>query len=135
MGLFGVFAAPAGAIYDELPLKSELQEKVSGQMIISDVGNIEDERHLELFLTGLEPNTVYTVWLSRPGAERESAGLEDQSFFKTDGSGNAHYIATLSEYDLNRFDKVEIAEHPDGDPQNLENSILTLSADIEHRRK
>ncbi|MBI5492825.1 MAG: hypothetical protein HY893_07835 [Deltaproteobacteria bacterium] len=133
---FSVFSTALYAAEESVPLKGTLWEKVKGEAIIKDTANVEGDKQLTVNVSGLEPNSVYTVWfgkIDRP-TEVKGAGVRDYSF-KTDGAGNGTYVTTLSEYVIQGWDNIQVAFHPDGNPKNLNNAQIALSGDLRHRRR
>lgn len=130
-----VFAAPALAIYEQtLPLRSELEKAAKGTIEVEndlDAWYPGDTR-LTITAKGLEPNSVYTVWLAKdePSAELKGLGVGDYSF-TTDGSGTGRFIANVAENELMDWDKLEIAFHPDGNPANLADAQIVMHSSLE----
>ena len=108
--------------------KIDPEIKAIGEVTVRHDGWMRSDRLLSIDVFRLKPNSVYSVWLFRDG-KRAPAGLKGQNFFRTDGSGNAHYADQTDEYTL-RFKTVEIAYHPDradGDVRNTAEMVIVLS--------
>jgi hypothetical protein len=122
-----ITSAHAGSIEIELkPASPEV--KARGTVFIKHDSYIPYERFLDMYVSRLEPNSVYSVWIrEKDNGTRNPAGLRDENHFRTDGAGNAHYTAMLSEYDLD-WNTLEITYHPDGDPGNTKDMSVVLFA-------
>ena len=62
----------------------------------------------------------------KPKMDMAGLGGGDYSF-KSDDKGNASYSATIGSVDLSKWQLVEVAYHPSGDPKNMkemENAAL-----------
>lgn len=132
MSLFlAVFISSAGAQEYRIPLEGELVAKdAKGMVFIEDYKSEQDQVTVEV--SGLQPNSVFTVWLARedPQIRLQGLGVKDYSF-KTDAGGNGRFIATVGEGELQRWDIIEIAHHPNGNPSDLQNSQIALKGDLD----
>lgn len=133
---FSVFATALHAAESTVPLKGTLWGKVRGEATIRDTSNVEGDTEIAISVSGLEPNSVYTVWFGKADrpTELKGAGVKDYSF-KTDGAGNGTYVTTLSEYLLQSWDNIQVAYHPDGNPKNLDKAQIALLGDLRHRTR
>ncbi len=131
--VFAMFAMAAGE--QKITLKADKAGKgAKGQAVITDKGS--DQKEISINLTGLKPNAVYTVWLvnMKPKMDMVGVGTGDYSF-KSDDKGNAHYTATISTAELEKWQMFEIAYHPDGDPKNMKTMGIALKAPIKVAKK
>ncbi|MBI5642750.1 MAG: hypothetical protein HY954_04670 [Deltaproteobacteria bacterium] len=107
-------------------------EKAAGDVIVTDVFDSGyNQKEIAVEASGLEPYSMYTVWLARkgPSADIRGVGVEDYAF-KTDGEGKGRFVATISEFDYQKWDVIEIARHPDNNPKNLDNAEIALTGDL-----
>ena len=110
---------------------------VQGEVVIRDNG--QDRKEITINATGLKPNAVYTVWLVsmkpsliplvKPKMEKAGLGEGDYSF-KSDDTGNGHYAGAISTTELEKWEMLKIAHHPDGDPTNMKNMGIVLNGDL-----
>jgi hypothetical protein len=94
------------------------------------------QKEITIAMTGLKPNSVYTVWLvnMKPKMDMLGVGTGDYSF-KSDGKGIGKYTATISNPELGKWEMVEIAYHPDGDAKNMKNMQIALSASVKMKKE
>jgi hypothetical protein len=93
-----------------------------GEVVISDAG--AGSKEVVITAQGLKPNEVYTVWLitEKLLGRMDMAGLGTGDYaFTSDARGNGHYTATISAKDLDRWQQIKIAHHPDRNPKNMDN--------------
>lgn len=123
---FGVIASSASAL-EKVDLKVEAFKDVKGDITIREEG--ADQRRLDLNLSGLQPNAVYTLWFAgeRPG-QRSAVGRE--ATFRSDANGTATFSTVVSENEIEKWDKFEVAYHPDGNAKNLKSAVPLLSGDL-----
>jgi hypothetical protein len=83
---------------------------------------------------GLEPNAVYTVWFMRAGflglAPQEAGAGEAPYMFVTDDEGYGRYESSLAETPFGTWDMVMVVLHPDDDPENMDNIVEALAAEV-----
>ena len=83
---------------------------------------------------GLEPNAVYTVWFMRAGflglAPEETGAGEAPYMFETDDQGSGRYESPLAESPFGTWDMVMVVLHPDDDPENMDNIVEALAAEV-----
>lgn len=123
--LFSGLAMAAGGT--NVPLKADKHGKgSSGIAAVAD--KVSDQKEVTITLKGLKPDTVYTVWLVNMKPKMDMTGLGTGDFsFRSDGKGNANYSATIATTELSKWQLIEIAYHPSGDPKNMkemENTAL-----------
>lgn len=112
---------------ERVDLKAEAFKDAKGDITITEAG--ADQRRLELQVSGLEPNGVYSLWFAGEKAgQRSSVGKE--ATFRTDSAGKATFSTVVSENDILKWDKFQIAYHPDGNPKNLKSALIPLSGDL-----
>ena len=101
-------------------------EGASGEAILDDKG--VTQTGIVITARGLKPNGVYTVWLAneKPKAARTSAG--PRYVFRSDEKGNGLYTGTIARAELKKWQLLEVAHHPDGDPANMKNIGIALKA-------
>ncbi len=135
LAAIAVFAAAglvstANAAY-EIPLEGDFYSQgADGNIIVreADTGSYDAEVTVEV--SGLKPDSVYSVWLATEDPSRmQGLGVADYSF-KTDASGSGRFVAFLPEGELNAWDVVEIAHHPNGDARDLDNAQIALRGDL-----
>ena len=126
--VFSLFTGLAIAAGDQkVALKADKAGKgASGTAVIVDKGG--DQKEVAITAKGLKPNSVYTVWLVNMKPKMDMAGLGGGDYsFKSDDKGNATFSATIGSADLAKWQLVEVAYHPSGDPKNMkemENAAL-----------
>ena len=83
--------------------------KANGEAVFRAVGFMPLEYTLGVTAYGLEPNTVYSVWLTdSPSKEgRVPVGVTTNSF-KTDGSGKGRYVTGVSHLKLRDWRSLSI---------------------------
>lgn len=123
--LFTGLAMAAGE--QKVALKADKAGKgASGEAVIVDKGG--DQKGVTVTAKGLKPNSVYTVWLVNMKPKMDMAGLGEGDYsFKSDDKGNASYSATIGSPDFTKWQLIELAYHPSGDPKNMkemENTAL-----------
>jgi len=98
-----------------------------GEVAIAD--GKASQKEIAISMTGLKPNSVYSVWLvnMKPKMDMLGVGTGDYSF-KSDGKGIGNYTATISNAELEKWEMIEIAYHPDGDAKNMKNIQIALMA-------
>jgi hypothetical protein len=100
-----------------------------GEAMIKDSG--AGQKEITLHMTGLKPNSVYTVWLVNMKPKMDMIGIGEGNYaFKSDPQGDGHYSATVSSDELQKWQMLEIAYHPDGDPKNMKNHGTALKAGL-----
>ena len=112
-------------------------EGAQGEVVIAD--NAQDQKEITINASGLQPKSVYTVWLvsvkssmipfMKPKMEKTGLGEGDYSF-KTDDTGDGQYAGAISTTDLEKWQMLKIAHHPDGDPTNMKNMEIALNGDL-----
>lgn len=120
---YAEFTLPIEGVFDASGAKGEV--RVEEGRSRSDLDEITVE------VSGLMPGSVYTVWLAREDPARliKGLGVDDHSF-TTDSAGSGRFSATVYEGELNRWDMIEIAYHPNGDPGDLDNAQTALRGDL-----
>jgi len=89
--LFALSTMAAGE--QKIPLKVDKAGRgAKGEVVITD--GEAGQRGITITMTGLKPNSVYTVWLvnMKPKMDMAGVGTGDYSF-KSDGKGNGNYTA------------------------------------------
>jgi hypothetical protein len=114
----------------KIALKADKAGKgAKGEVAIADAK--AGPKELAITMTGLKPNSVYTVWLvnMKPKMDMAGVGTGDYSF-KSDAKGAANYSATISSAELEKWQMFEIAYHPDGDAKDMKKMQIALSGPI-----
>jgi len=134
--LFIAFVIPALAIFErDLPLLTAAGEKTKG---VIEVENDHDTRYktrdVKLTITArdLTPRGVFTVWLveNKDGTgKRQGFGVSPYSF-TSDGAGTGRFINTIPDYELARWDTLEIRHHANGDPKDVSSSVVVRKAEL-----
>ncbi len=104
-------------------------KKAHGEATIKDKGT--DQKEITIHATDLKPNQVYTVWLvnMKPKMDMTGVGEGDYSF-KSNDKGVGHFEGSVSFAELQKWQMLEIAHHPDGNPMNMKKMGIALMADL-----
>lgn len=121
----GAFASSSEAL-EKVSMEREAFRNARGDVIITQADE-PDKRRLEVSLRGLEPNGVYTLWFSE-GDKKEAVNKGES--FKSDSDGKANFTAILEESVIERWDRLAVAFHPDGNPKNTKSAVVSLSGDL-----
>jgi hypothetical protein len=124
--VFSLFTGLAIAAGDQkIALKADKAGKgASGTAVIVDKGG--DQKEVTITAKGLKPNSVYTVWLVNMKPKMDMAGLGGGDYsFKSNDKGNASYTATIGSADLSKWQVIDLAYHPSGDPKNAKELMNT----------
>jgi len=124
--VFSLFAGLAIAAGEQrVALMADKAGKgASGAAVIAAKGS--DQKEVTITAKGLKPNSVYTVWLVNMKPKMDMAGLGGGDYsFKSDDKGNASYSATIGSADLSKWQLIELAYHPSGDPKNTKELMNT----------
>ena len=132
-----VFAmsAIAAAGEQKISLKADKGGKgAKGEVVISD--GKPGQKEITITMTGLKPNSVYTVWLvnMKPKMDMLGVGTGDYSF-KSDDKGMGSYTATIANAELDKWQLFEIAYHPDGDAKDMKKMEIALSGPVKMEKK
>jgi len=94
-------AAFRDADYEAAAVALKGEGGASGEAIFRADGFMPLEYFLGITVYGLEPNTVYSVWLTESPVSKDKVplGIETNSF-KTDGSGKGRYVTSVSHLKL-----------------------------------
>ena len=89
------------------------------------------QKRVTITMSGLRPDSVYTVWLvnMKPKMDMAGVGTGDYSF-RSDSKGTGKYTAVISTAELEKWQMVEVAYHPGGDAKDMKNMQIALSAPI-----
>jgi len=124
--VFSLIAGLAVAAGEQkVALKADKAGKgASGAAVITDKGG--DQKEVAITAKGLKPNSVYTVWLVNMNPKMDMAGLGEGGYsLKSDDKGDASYSATIGSADLSKWQLIELAYHPSGDPKNMKELMNT----------
>jgi len=131
--LFSIMAGISQAAEKTVEFKGgEGFEDARGKAAITDAGR--GQKEIRLDASGLKPDSVYTFWFmnEQPKMEMSGVGRPDYSF-RSDSQGNASYTAIVPAEELERWQELDIAYHPEGDPKNLANIEIALAGDLQER--
>ncbi len=126
--VFSIFSGLAMAAGEQkVALEADKAGKgASGAVVIVDEGG--DRKGVTITARGLKPNSIYTVWLVNMKPKMDMAGLGEGDYsFRSDDKGNATFSATIGAAELSKWQLIELAYHPSGDPKNMkemENTAL-----------
>lgn len=126
------FSNAALASY-EVPLEGSMgfRDARGVALIEEGTGTVYEQEQITINVGGLKPNSVYTAWLAKDKAGERLQGLGIKPYsFKTDASGSGNFVATVGEGELQRWDNIEIAYHPNNDPSDLQSSQIALRGDF-----
>lgn len=117
--VLSIAVAHAGGAFKVI-LKADKAGKGSiGEAVVKD--KAPGRKEVTIDMVGLKPGAVYTVWLVNTTPKMDMIGVGTGDFsVKSDAKGNAHYSATIAEGELNKWEFLEIAWHPSGDPKNAQ---------------
>ena len=105
-----------------------------GEVVIAD--GKAGQKEIIISMTGLKPNSVYTVWLVNMKPKMDMLGVGTGDYlFKSDGKGIGNYTATISNAELEKWEMLEIAYHPDGNAKNMKKMQIALSGPIKMGKK
>ena len=119
----------------KIVLKADKAGKgAKGEVAIADTK--PDQKQITISMTGLKPNSVYTVWLVNMKPKMDMAGVGPGDYsFKSDSKGMGTYSATISNAELEKWQMFEIAYHPDGNSKDMKNMQIALSGPIKMEKK
>lgn len=108
----------------------DAEKGANAQAVVKAAGG--DQKQVTISASGLQPDSVYTVWFvnKKPKMDMAGVGRADYSF-RTDSRGSGTYTATVPASELQKWELFEIALHPDGNARNMDNIKIALKADIE----
>lgn len=115
------------AAEQKIPLKGDFWKSASGEAVIKDMA--QGQKEISIDAKGLNANGVYTVWFvnMKPKMDMTGVGIGDYSF-KTDAKGEGHYMANVPAAEIEKWQMLEVAYHPDGDPKNMKDIKIALKA-------
>ena len=123
-----VAGTSAGAVAGESKSFTLMGQKDTPEA--SGTATLEGKK-LAVTAKGLKPNAVYSVWFVNMGATMTKAGVGKAPYsFKTDGKGNAKYMATLDESPEGKWQSIMIVRHPTGDPKDMDHMEDALMAKL-----
>jgi hypothetical protein len=114
----------------KITLKAEKAgQEARGQVVITD--GKAGQKEIAISMTGLKPNSVYTVWLvnMKPKMDMLGVGTGDYSF-KSDGKGTGSYAAAISNAELEKWEMLEIVYHPDGNAKDMKKMQIALNGSV-----
>jgi len=134
--VFTVFVMSAMAANEQkITLKADKAgQGAKGEVVIAD--GKAGQKEITISMTGLKPNSVYTVWLVNMKPKMDMLGVGTGDYlFKSDGKGIGNYTATISNAELEKWEMLEIAYHPDGNAKNMKKMQIALSGPIKMGKK
>ncbi len=134
--VFTVFVMSALAANEQkITLKADkARQGAKGEVVIAD--GKAGQKEITISMTGLKPNSVYTVWLVNMKPKMDMLGVGTGDYlFKSDGKGIGNYTATISNAELEKWEMLEIAYHPDGNAKNMKKMQIALSGPIKMGKK
>ena len=134
--VFTLFVMSAMAANEQkITLKADTAgQGAKGEVVITD--SKAGQKEITIAVTGLKPNSVYTVWLvnMKPKMNMLGVGTGDYSF-KSDDKGIGNYTATISNAELEKWEMLEIAYHPDGDAKDMKKMQIALKAPVKMKKE
>jgi hypothetical protein len=134
--VFTVFVMSAMAANEQkITLKTDKAgQGAKGEVVIAD--GKAGQKEITISMTGLKPNSVYTVWLVNMKPKMDMLGVGTGDYlFKSDGKGIGNYTATISNAELEKWEMLEIAYHPDGNAKDMKKMQIALSGPIKMGKK
>lgn len=102
-----------------------------GTVVLEFSGSSDCDRLMRVNTSGLEPDSLYSIWIVKKNGEKAPAGLEGKNYFTTDSAGMGSY--SWFTWVRNVYWKtLEITHHPDGKAgtADTESTRAVLSARI-----
>ena len=128
-GFIGIGIGSDGA-KRSLDLKDTSGGGASGEATIEPFeSKMPDLRTLGIFVNGLKPASVYSLWYADEQGKRSPAGVKT-NHFTTDAAGKGRYVTTVYEYEIDDWKYLDVMHHPDGNPQNTGGMIQVLRGDL-----
>jgi hypothetical protein len=101
----------------------------SGDAVITD--SASGQKEIAVTVRGLKPGVVYTVWLVTMKPKMDMMGVGTADFvIKIDGKGSGTYTATVPAGELAKWQLIEIASHPTGDPRDMKHMGIALKGEL-----
>lgn len=118
----------------KIPLKGDFWRRASGEVVIKDM--VMDQKEITINMKNLRSNAIYIVWFvnMKPDMKMAGIGAADYSF-KTDSEGDGQYMATVPASEIEKWELIEVAYHPDGNPKNMDNIKVALKAKLKKSGK
>lgn len=136
ISVFTVFAMSALAADEQkITLKADKGgQGAKGAVVITD--GTAGQKAITITMTGLKPNSVYTVWLvnMKPKMDMLGVGTGDYSF-KSDGKGIGNYTAAIANAELEKWQMLEIAYHPDGNAKDMKKMQIALNGPVKMKKE
>jgi hypothetical protein len=96
-----------------------------GEAVISDAG--AGQKKIDITVRGLRPDEVYTVWFVNMKPKMDMTGLGTPDYvINVDRRGSGRYTATVPATELEKWQLIEIASHPTGDPRDMKKMGIAL---------
>lgn len=127
---FSVFTASAEAAVEKIEMESELWKEARGEALIEDIAS--GTKEITVSVENLVPDSVYTVWFvnEEPRVDVEGVGDGGANSFRTDSEGKGVFKARVAGAEVEDWQKLEVAYHPEGDPRKLANLHIALMGDL-----
>jgi len=101
----------------------------SGDVVIAD--SASGQKEIAITVRGLKPGVVYTVWLVTMKPKMDMMGVGTPDFvIKIDGKGSGTYTASVPAAELEKWQLIEIASHPTGDPRDMKHMGIALKGEL-----
>ncbi|MBI2400446.1 MAG: hypothetical protein HYV23_05230 [Deltaproteobacteria bacterium] len=129
---FFLTGSPAGAAAEKIEMQSNLWKEAKGEALIKDLE--ADNKEITIHVENLVPDSVFTVWFvnERPRVDVMGVG-EGANSFRTDSEGRGVFSATVPSSEIEDWQKLEVAYHPEGDPKKLANLHIALIAELDEQ--
>ena len=126
--------SPALFSVETIKLDGGIFDKVEGSAKVEDAEKVK--KKVTLNLTGLKANGLYTVWLvnEKPKMSMNGLGTGEYSF-KADDQGKATYTAEIDADELEKWQIIKVAFHPDGNPKNMKDIESAATGKIEDAQR
>ncbi len=128
--ILAISLAPALAEEVRIPLMGKgVWKKASGEAVIKDAE--AGQKEITIDAKGLKKNGVYTAWFvnMKPRMDMAGIGTGDYSF-KGDDKGEGHYTAKVAASEVEKWQMIEIAYHPAGNPMDMKKMKIALAGKI-----
>jgi hypothetical protein len=121
-------ASYSWAAAEKIEMQSSLWEEAKGEALIKDVES--DTKEITIQVENMVPDSVFTVWFVNERPRVDVQGVGQGNSFKTDRDGNGVFSAQVPSSEVEDWQKLEVAYHPEGDPRKLENLHIALIAEL-----
>lgn len=117
------------AAEQKIPLRGDFWRSAAGEAVIKDMA--QGQKEISIDAKGLKANGVYTVWFVNMKPKMDMAGVGSGDYsFKADAKGKGHYTANIPGAEIEKWQMLEVAYHPDGNPKNMKDIKIALKATL-----